>query len=200
MVQNSVHNIIKILSVLMLLAISACTTTPTEKLKLYSKTDKLHLYSMSNWSFEGRLAITGQKDSWSANIDWQHSTSKDEIKLSGPLGQGATVIRLTEKEVIIDRGSGHVQSSNNPEQFINQQLGMFVPVNSLRYWVLGLPEPSQNALETSDGFNQLGWLVSYLQMQSVDKESMPRKVTILNDKVKLKLIIDHWNLNDSQTK
>lgn len=193
-------NIARVLSVYVLLLLSACSTLPVDRLKPYSKADKLHLYSKSHWSFEGRLSLTAQKDSWSANIDWEHNTDKEQIKLSGPLGQGATVIRLTNEGVVIDRGGGRIQSSAHPEQFINQQLGLFVPVNSLRYWVLGLPEPSHNAVEIADGFNQLGWLVSYLQMQSVGNESLPRKITVLNDKVKLKLIIDQWNLNDSQTK
>jgi len=149
---------------------------------------------MSQWSFDGRLALTGKNDSWSANIVWEHSLDKEQIKLSGPLGQGATVIRLTGDFVTIDRGGGDVQSSAQPEQFINQQLGMFVPVQSLRYWVAGLTEPTQIFVETGGGFKQAGWLVEYNQWQFVDGQSMPRKITVMNDRVKLKLIIDQWSL------
>ena len=92
-----------------------------------------------------------------------------------------------------------MQTSTQPEEFINQQLGMFVPVRSLRYWVVGLPEPSRSYKETAVGFNQSGWLSEYKQMQPVDDESMPRKMTVMNNQVKLKLIIDHWVLNDTKT-
>jgi len=33
-------------------------------------------------------------------------------------------------------------------------------------------------------------------MQAVNGQSMPRKITVSNSRVKLKLIIDQWILND----
>ena len=154
-----------------------------------------------SWS-DGRLkvglALTGQNDSWSANISWGHSPEEEKIKLSGPLGQGTVVILLTGNVVTIDRGGDDVQSSTQPEEFINQQLGMFVPVQSLRYWVVGLPEPSGSFKETATGFNQSGWLIEYKQMQPVDNGTMPRKMMVTNEQVKLKLIIDQWVLNDAK--
>jgi outer membrane lipoprotein LolB len=111
------------------------------------------------------------------------------------MGQGAVVISLTGNLVVIDRGGGDVQSSTQPEEFINQQLGMFVPVRSLRYWVVGLPEPSRSYTETDIGFNQAGWQSEYKQMQVVDDgATMPHKMTVMNKQVKLKIVIDHWCL------
>jgi len=177
------------------LMLSACAIVPVEPEVHYSKIAREHLYKLERWSFEGRLALTGKNDSWSASINWGHRTDDEKIKLSGPLGQGATVIQLTGDLVTIDRGDGQAQSSTQPEEFINQQLGMFVPVHSLRYWVVGLPEPTSAFVETAAGFMQDGWLIEYKQMQPVDDQSMPRKITVTNEQVKLKLIIDQWVLN-----
>ncbi len=154
-----------------------------------------HLYKLEQWSFEGRLALSGKNDSWSASISWEHRQDDEKIKLSGPLGQGATVIQLTGDLVTIDRGGDEVQSSAQPEAFINQQLGMFVPVRSLRYWVVGLPAPTSASIETANGFSQAGWLIEYKQMEAVDNQSMPHKITVTNERVKLKLVIDQWVLN-----
>jgi outer membrane lipoprotein LolB len=178
-----------------ILILSACSTVPLEPEVHYSKIAREHLYQMERWSFEGRLALTGKNDSWSASINWGHRPDDENIKLSGPLGQGATVIQLTGDLVTIDRGDGQAQSSTQPEEFINQQLGMFVPVRSLRYWVVGLPEPTSAFVETAAGFIQSGWLVEFKQMQSVDNQLMPRKITVTNEQVKLKLFIDQWVLN-----
>jgi outer membrane lipoprotein LolB len=180
--------------------LSACSTVTVEPEAAYSKQARRQLYQLDNWSFDGRLAIKGQNDSWSANLNWKHTTDQEHIKLSGPLGQGATVIQLTDDFVSIDRGDGKVQSSEQPEEFVNQQLGVFVPVQSLRYWVVGLPEPAQGFVETSDGFTQAGWLISYKQMQTVYGQSMPRKMTVGNLDVKLKLVIDQWVLNNANAK
>jgi outer membrane lipoprotein LolB len=178
----------------LVLMLSACSTVPVGPENHYSKIAREHLYQLERWSFEGRLALTGINDSWSASINWGHRPDDEKIKLSGPLGQGATVILLTGDLVTIDRGDGRAQSSTQPEAFINQQLGMFVPVRSLRYWVVGLPEPASAYVETVAGFKQAGWLIEYKQMQPVDDQSMPRKITVTNEQVKLKLILDEWVL------
>jgi len=179
----------------LVLMLSACATVPVEPEVHYSKIAREHLYQMERWSFEGKLALTGKNDSLQASINWGHRPDDEKIKLTGFLGQGATVIQLTGDLVTIDRGDGQAQSSTQPEEFINQQLGMFVPVHSLRYWVVGLPEPTSEFVETATGFTQSGWLIEYKQMQPVDNQSMPRKITVTNEQVKLKLIIDKWVLN-----
>ncbi|MBL6986604.1 MAG: outer membrane lipoprotein LolB [Methylobacter sp.] len=180
--------------------LSACSVVPVESKVGYSRALMLHLYELQSWSFEGRLALTGKTDSWSANISWDHSPDVEKIRLSGPLGQGVVVISLADNIVTIDRGGGDVQSSMQPEEFINQQLGMFVPMLSLRYWVVGLPEPLSSYKETVVGFNQAGWINEYKQMQKVDNRTMPQKMTVMNSQVKLKLIIDHWVVNDTNKK
>ncbi|MCX7069091.1 MAG: lipoprotein insertase outer membrane protein LolB [Methylococcales bacterium] len=177
-----------------LLLLSGCSFFTVEPTIPYSKTATLPLYKLEKWSLEGRLSITGRNDSWTANVDWQHSLNKEQIKLSGPLGQGATLIELGKGVVTIDRGDGKAQTSNQPEAFINQQLGLFVPVQSLRYWVIGLPEPTMDFAETATGFKQAGWLIEYKQMQAVKTSTMPYKLNVTNEQVKLKLIVDQWLL------
>lgn len=182
----------------LVLILTGCSTAPLEPELRYSKITREHLYKMEQWSFDGRLSLTGKNDSWSASINWWHQTKEEKIKLSGPLGQGATIIQLTGSLVTIDRGDGKKQTSEHPEEFVNQQLGMFVPVRSLRFWVIGMPEPSTAFVETASGFSQAGWLIEYKQMQSIDNQSMPRKIFVTNGDVKLKLIIDQWDLNDAK--
>ncbi len=180
--------------------LSACSSIQVEPNVHYSRSAMLHLYELDHWSFEGRLALTGQNDSWSANISWEHSPEAEKIKLSGPLGQGGVLISLAGNVVTIDRGGGDIHSSTQPETFISQQLGMFVPVRSLRYWVVGLPEPSRDYKDTDSGFNQAGWLTEYKQMQTVtDDGAMPHKMTVMNSQIKLKLIINHWVINDTKS-
>lgn len=177
--------------------LTACSMVPVQKEVAYSRAGSQSLYELANWSLEGRLALAGAQDSWSANVSWQHLPEAEELKLSGPLGQGAVVIRLSEDFVTLARGDDAVQSSTEPEQFINQQLGLSVPVRSLRYWVVGLPLPDQPFEDVAGGFKQTGWQIDYLQMQSVHGQSMPRKLVVKNGQVKLKLIIDQWIINDA---
>lgn len=184
---------------LVILMASGCATEIVAPETLYSKITRESLYNLEQWAFEGRLGLIGIKDSWQANINWQHRSSDEEIRLSGPLGQGATIIKLTGTLVTIDRGNDKIQTSLEPEAFISQQLGMFVPVRSLRYWVIGVPEPGSPYVEAGLGFRQAGWLIEYKQMQRVNAQNMPRRITVTNEKVKLKIMIDQWILNASKT-
>ena len=179
------------------LLLSGCISAPHVPVSdgTYSKSAREHLYGVEKWHLEGRLAISAPKDSWSANIEWGHQPGRENIKLSGPLGQGAVLIELSGNVVKIDRGGGNVQTSSQPEQFINQQLGMFVPLQSLRFWAVGLPESGQDFQETADGFVQDGWLVAYKEMQKAGAEMMPHKLAVSDGQVKLKLIIDQWDLD-----
>jgi len=166
----------------------------------YTKTANQALYRLEPWSLEGRVALSGARDSWTADLAWAHRQDDEHIKLSGPLGQGAVLIHLAGNVVTVDQGGGKVESSGDPEGFINQQLGMFVPVTSLRYWVLGLPEPDLDFEDVGGGFRQAGWTVAFQSMQPVGTLHLPRKMSVANDRVKLKLIIDQWNLNDGNAK
>jgi len=191
-------NIIKqaVLGLLVLL-ISGCTSGPTVPEGRYEMQSRESLYKLDRWSFDGRVAITAKKDSWSASINWMHVLNDEKIKLAGPLGQGATFIQLSGNLVTIDRGDNKPLTSTQPELFINQQLGLFVPVQSLRYWVLGVPEPTNHYNVTLTGFTQAGWLIDYKQTQAVNGHVMPYKISVSNEQLKLKLIIDQWVLNDA---
>jgi outer membrane lipoprotein LolB len=156
------------------------------------------LYDLQRWGFEGRIAVVSKSDVAQASINWEHSPDEDLIKLSGPLGQGAVTIQLNSTGVTIDRGGGDVKTSTNPEEFINQQVGLFVPVKSLRYWVIGVPEKSQEVTTIESGFEQAGWRNQYKTMQPVSGHVLPRNMTVTKDSVKLKLFIDQWMLDDKR--
>ena len=178
----------------------ACSPEHIKETEIYSKGSKESLYHLKQWAFDGRLALKTKTDSWQANISWKHSIDEENIKLTGPLGQGATYIRLYGNRVSIERGDGKILISDHPEDFINQELGMFVPVKALRSWVTGIPDPSIHIIEMVNGFKQAEWMIEYDQMQDVGVYSMPRKVAVTNAKLKLKLVIDQWNINDAITK
>ena len=188
--------ILLLAGILVLPACSMLSTTP--EIAYQPTTAQNELYDLQRWAFEGRIAITGKNDAWSANINWEHTPTEDLIKLSGPLGQGGAVIQLNASGVTIDQGGGDVKSSTDVENFINQQVGLAVPVNSLRYWVVGLPDKSQAASTIANGFEQVGWKNQYKTMQPVGSYVLPRNMTVTSETVKLKLFIDQWILDDKR--
>ncbi|MCX7087581.1 MAG: lipoprotein insertase outer membrane protein LolB [Methylococcales bacterium] len=179
-------------SAALLLMLAGCSVTPELPQEGYGAVSKQHLSQLTQWKLDGRMSITSPDDSWSANVEWQRRAGEDSIQLSGPLGQGAVIIHLGAKEVSIDDGDGRLQHSSDPDLFVKERLGVFVPVRALSYWVIGLPDPSREVRYTAQGFEQENWQIEYKEWQSIAGRSMPRKVTVVNDKVKLKLVCDQW--------
>ncbi len=180
---------------LILLLSSGCSDRVVKPVEdTYHLNERSVFYELKKWGFKGRLAVSDTKESWTASIEWTHTEEKDALKLSGPLGQSAIKIILTENSVILDRGEETVLQSSEINAFIEAQLGMKIPINSLRYWVLGLTHPDKSFVKLADGFEQEKWIIQYSQMQQIDKQWMPRKLKALQNKTRLKLVIDSWVL------
>ncbi|MEQ1638664.1 MAG: lipoprotein insertase outer membrane protein LolB [Methylococcales bacterium] len=176
----------------LLFTLVGCSVAPKLPEEGYAAISKQHLAELKHWRLEGRMSISSVDDSWSANVEWQREPGEDTIQLSGPFGQGAVVIHLGENEVRIDRGDGRIEYSEDPDLFVKERLGVFVPVRALRYWVVGLPDSSRSVRYTLQGFEQEDWRVEYKEWQSIAGKLMPRKVFVVNDKIKLKLVCDQW--------
>lgn len=197
-------------------SLSACaastvntTFTSYQDVPTWGKEGMKSLYKLKRWQFSGRMAVEQKKGSWTANIDWQHNEKDDAIKLSGLFGQGATLVRLKENAISIDFGNGKVASSEQAQHYISQQFGLIVPLQALRYWVLGLPDPAAEYQRFGEGFSQYDWVIELerWRWEGVpdrwrweDDKQLPRKVTVLNRKAKLKLVIDQWDVNNAEAK
>ncbi len=186
------------LSLLLLAGLQGCSTVTTVKpSQSYDLSSKNYLYNLKSWSFQGRVAVKSTADSWSAAISWTHQEGEDVLKLTGPLGQGAVLIKITEHQIMIDQGDGLVDHSADADQLIKDNLGVFVPVQALKYWVLGLTQPDVNFENSDTGFNQSGWVVNYSLYMDVGSELMPHKMKVYKDEAQLKLVFDQWQLNGS---
>jgi outer membrane lipoprotein LolB len=175
---------------------SGCSIIPVEHELKFSEVNNQHLSDLEQWQLLGRIAMSNEEDSWSANIDWRHEADKEVLNLSGPLGQGAARIVLRSDSIMIDQGNGQVGFSKNIDAYIKQQLGFLVPLSALRFWVIGLTEPDKPFVRFEEGFSQFSWNIQYHNYIQVGKEWMPRKIKIKNNSAQLKLVIDRWVLND----
>ncbi len=172
-----------------------CATVPERQLDDFQLAAMQYLQQQKSWSFEGRLALAHESDSVSASILWRHLEHRDDIELVGPLGQGRLLISVEGGRVVVDDGEVRNEFSGSPDDVLAKQLNVHMPVNALRFWVLGVNEPGADFVEQPGGFFQSGWLVRYREMQRVDSRILPKKITVQKDKTRIKLIVDQWDLS-----
>ena len=177
------------------LGLSGCSLIPQKPADEYQLLAMQHLQQQKNWSFEGRLALANDKESVSLSINWRHDPLLDELDLMGPLGQGRVKIAVTSNQVVVDDGDSRKVFDGQANDVISEQLGVDLPIESLRFWVLGVHDPKLTFTEQPGGFYQAGWLVRYRELQDVNSSKLPKKMTAEKDKARIKLIVDQWVLS-----
>jgi outer membrane lipoprotein LolB len=185
----------KCLFVLPVFGVVACSSLPEVPVDTYSLNDMRVLQQQRQWYFEGRLALTDERDSISASVSWRHRSGRDDIELAGPLAQGKLIISVGPDVVVVDDGDKRQEFRGAVDEVLAEQLGVNMPVNALTYWVLGVVDPEQAFVEQADGFVQAGWRVSFKDMRRVNALLLPRKINAVKEKTIIKLIVDQWDLS-----
>lgn len=177
-----------------LLLQSGCAVIEEKPLQAYHLADMQQFQQDRSWQFEGRIALANDKESISASIAWVHQIDRDDIELTGPLAQGRLAIAVLPNKVIIEDGENRQEFEGVVEAIFTDQLGVAIPVQALRYWVLGVNDPHQAVVEQVDGFGQSGWTVKFKEMQLVGGLTLPHKMAVEKELTKIKLIVDQWKI------
>ncbi|KTC76807.1 lipoprotein insertase outer membrane protein LolB [Legionella brunensis] len=156
--------------------------------------------AVSSWEISGAMAARSKKKGWNVSINWlQRGMGHYQIRLFGPLGSGTVLINKTGG-VITFRDGPKTASSSNAEELLKQQTGIRLPVNSLYYWVRGLPAPGHVQGEKRDDAHRLlvlkqsGYIIDYGQYTSVGKTVLPSVIKLQGNGVFIKLVIKRWRI------
>lgn len=161
------------------------------------------LAALETWRMDGRVGVRSAEESWHAGLIWNHDRDVDRLYISGPFGQGALNIKVSEHFIRVASADGSVEESEDPERLLESMIGIAVPVSALRYWVLGLIYPFAEAQPEYDRqgrlvkLNQLGWVAEYQDYETNQRWSLPRKLSVVNESARLKLVIDDWQFPEN---
>ncbi|MCH9696662.1 MAG: lipoprotein insertase outer membrane protein LolB [Gammaproteobacteria bacterium] len=167
-------------------------------------TDRLSgliLADLKSWCINGRSVARYNDSGWQASLRWCVDNDKLTLDISGPININRVFIRYLKGELWLQVSSSEVTISRSPQQLLQSKLGFSVPLTSIRYWLLGIAEPSQTAHVRvgKDGYNeqinQSGWSIDYSQYQAVNQFMLPRKIKINKDRIRLKIVVDEWEIN-----
>jgi outer membrane lipoprotein LolB len=152
---------------------------------------------LAPFAFNGRVAILHDGERSSASLRWTHSDLEDEILLLAPLGQTVARIHADVHGVTLE-ASGKYYAAQDAESLTENVLGWRLPMSGMRYWVLALPAPGDQALIEHDALGQVsvihqdGWEIKYLRYASAVPDSLPLRLILKRDGMEIKLFIDEW--------
>ena len=135
------------------LALSACATT-RQSVDLPPLTTwelrQAVLGATSDWAFRGRIAVKAGDEGFNGKFNWTQTGHQFYATVSGPLGIGTVKIEGSEESMIVTDKDGTRTPLIDPEAELYQRYGWTIPVTSLRYWALGIPDPSREAITDVD--------------------------------------------------
>ncbi len=156
------------------------------------------LAEADEWQFTGRIGVSAGEEGFNGKLFWRQDGVVFRARISGPLGMGTVFINGNGGELTVTDRDGVVTELNDAEAELRQMYGWTIPLTSLRYWALGIPNP-ENPAQTSFGEDgqlvqilQSQWQVDYGPYRTSAGQPMPRRLTAVNDDVKVRLIVDEW--------
>lgn len=155
------------------------------------------------WEMDGRIGLTVAKDSYNGSVAWEQNGAAIDFRFRGPLGFGGLRIHgdLDDK-VRVKTTTGQDFTVSDFESEMQARMGWSIPINSLRFWALGIVDPEVDAdvvLNEEDLLDELvqgDWKVVYEAYKEVDGVQLPRKFRITGPDTKIKMVVNDWTIPD----
>lgn len=176
---------------------------PKESLKGPGNADQWHAHRIhtsliDGWQISGKIGIRAPQDSGSGTLFWLQRQDYFDIRLSGPLGRGASRLTGRPDAVTLEvAGQGRFEAAS-PEALVQAQLGWQLPVSNLLWWVRGLPAPDSRSQLSLDEQSRLasleqdGWRVDYLDYMDENGFSLPTRIRLEGHDLQVTLVIKDW--------
>lgn len=156
------------------------------------------LANYDHWEFSGRIGVKTSDDGFNGKLRWMQESEAFRATVSGPLGIGTVRIEGDGRSVVLTDKDGNRTRLSDVEADLQSRYGWTIPVTSLRYWALGIPDP-RTAAETEfndDGqllnLAQRDWTVSITRYRDGGGQLMPNRLTASNSGTRVRIVIDDW--------
>ncbi len=159
---------------------------------------KQRISSLDAWQINGKVGIRAPKDSGSGTLFWLQRQDYYDIRLSGPLGRGAARLTGRPGEILLEVANQGRYQAASPEQLLQDQLGLNLPVSHLLWWIRGLPSPDSKSRLNLDGqshlaqLSQAGWYVEYLSYAEQNGFWLPERIKLSGYDLQVTLVIKDW--------
>jgi outer membrane lipoprotein LolB len=155
--------------------------------------------SIDAFSLSGRVAVKLDARGYSASLRWRHSATRDSLRLLSPVGSVVGEIESDSNGATLTTGDKRVYRSNDAQSLTREVLGWDLPLSGLRYWVIGRADPASPVQEQERDDNQRlkslmqnDWHIAYLEY--FGDSALPARLSLAYDRLKLRLIVEHWEL------
>lgn len=158
------------------------------------------LQHLDRFGLHGRVAVAVGSQGFNAGIRWRQAGDVTRLALTGPLGAGGVEVTASGSDLSVITSSGKQLGGAEARSELQDKLGFEPPLESIRYWVLGVPDPDAPASVQLDSQQRLteltqdGWQIDYTSYMPVGADWLPRLLTLRREGVRVRMVVDGWQL------
>ena len=195
------RSLARIAALAALAALAGCATTP-ESVNLpdigtWDVRNEV-LGNLEDWEFKGRIAVKAGDEGFNGKFNWSQQGDAFSATVGGPLGIGTVRIEGDGQAIVLTDKDGVETVLHDAEVELRWRYGWTIPVTSLRYWALGIPDPRLPAATEFDDEGQLvrieqsDWIVQISRYRDGGGQQMPRILSATNPDTRVRMVIDRW--------
>ncbi len=199
----------KALLALIVLLLFSCSVIETHKAgnaDLLWQQRQQRLAQLQQWHVEGVIHVRHREQGGTMNIVWSRQQQTDDIALIAPFGKTLLKIRLSPESALVEMEDGKTYQQKDARLLIKDLLGLNVPVNLLKQWIIGQSLAGKTQYDRQGllrGAEQNGWTLKIADYQwaysnKLGDFAMPSNLRIDNANSHVSLNLSAWNLNGSQ--
>lgn len=155
-----------------------------------------------NFEFSGRIAVSAGEDGFNGKIRWLQEGDTFKATVGGPLGIGTVRIEGDGRAIVHTDKDGVRTVLEDAEQELLYRYGWTIPVRSMRFWALGLPDPTAPAQTELNSEQQLAkliqrnWTVQISRYRVSSGQSMPNLLSASSAETRMRIVFDKWSFFD----
>lgn len=148
-----------------------------------------------DWEIAGKIGIRESTLRASSSLfQWRQQGEHYVIYLFNTLGQPELTLTGSNRYAMAQQKDGSTVTANTPEQLLDQVIGWHFPVSSVRYWIQGKLEGSEQNITRSEddllnSFNTTEWQATLGNYKPVTAALLPHKLKLQHEELTITLII-----------
>lgn len=191
--------------------LAGCVSQPssTATPRLQWQTHNARMLNLQDWHLEGKLGYRSNGNGGSARVDWRQLGERFDVHLSGPFGAGITRIHGDDGGAVLSQAGRGDRLAPTPSALTEELFGWTLPVEQLRYWVRGVPDPHLpvaafrvDAAGTLSYLQQQGWQLRFSDYGATVGGTLPGKIVANREipgaiGIHVTLVIKAWDFDRS---
>ena len=167
-------------------------------LKLIDSNQAPPLSQLNHWQLEARVAIQTPEDNVTASLDWQNNKGDFDFHMSGAFGVTLAHLIQDKQQASLDIPDHETMFHSNAQTLLESALGWDFPIESLAYWVKGLPSGTTGEMITRDELGRISkielgyWQINITKYRKFQGFDLPKMIKAQHPNMSLKVVTKKW--------